>query len=93
LGKVTDPAGRRHADLAVVRQFLPGEQSQQCRLTGPVVADDTDRFTRSDRERDAVQDGVVAVAFADLGEGELSSGKHEILLFSAHGRDHKNPHA
>ena len=49
-------------DAAAVRIEDPAHQLEQSRFAAAVLADQTDRLTRLDRQRDAVEDGALLIA-------------------------------
>jgi hypothetical protein len=71
LREMADAAVGVDDDLSLVGLLLTGEQAQECRLAGPVLADDPGAFTCGERTRHRVQDEPAAQGLADGESGDL----------------------
>jgi hypothetical protein len=74
LGEVADATGETDRDVTGVGPVDAGEESQQGRLPGSVLADDSDPLAGADGEGDLVEDGPYAVRLGDVLDGQLRRG-------------------
>jgi hypothetical protein len=70
LRDVRDHPPRRDVDVAGVGVQLVPQQREQARLAAAVRADQADLVARRDRERDAVEQQLVAAAERDVGDAQ-----------------------
>ncbi len=74
LRQVPDTARDVHGDRAAVGGVEPGEQAQQRRLAGAVLADDADAFAGHDGLAHAVEDAAHAEGSGDVVEDDGEGG-------------------
>ena len=63
---IAEVDGRPDVDLARVRLFLAGDQLEQGRLAGAVGADHADDAARRQRERQILEQQLVAIGLGDV---------------------------